>query len=182
MSEPIVRRATEADLPMIAQINAQQFNGQKGDLDTALRWVRCRFASHPIYHYCVIEREGCVVGYIGWEVHGGFLRPSPALELEQIAIDKESQKQGLGDVLTRKSMDEMLTWIQAHNNRIESNITVFVWGYSDNFPALSLYAKRFPHARGFRMAYGGRAETMFAFEVPWRRSVREAEGKGIGDA
>ena len=168
-----IRRATEHDLPRIAAINAIVFNGNKDNHESALEWVSCRFRSYPLYQYFVIERESAVAGYIGWEIEGGFKRPAPVLELEQLGIDPELQRQGLAGILTSQSLQGMVRWIGEHNNRIESHIYVVVWAYALNFNAQKVYAELFTDGvKGFREQFGDRGEIMMRMRIPMIRHER----------
>ena len=171
----IVRPAVIGDLPRIAELNAQIFLGNRGDLESAIQWVTCLFRSHPRGQYYVAEesdgKSTRIVGYIYWEIHGGFLRAEPAVELEQLAIHPACQGRGLALELIDKSADKLMGWILEINNRIESGVTFFVWAYANNFNAMKVYSKWFGEPTGFRIQYGERAENM------WRRKitmVREA--------
>lgn len=170
----VVRRATDADLAAITHINAKVFLGDRDNFESATEWIGCWFNAFPLYQYFVIEVDGVVAGYVGWQIHGGFLRPEPVIELEQLGVDPKFQGQKLGPKLTEESMREVVAWIQKRNNRIESHVSVIVWGYASNFNAMKVYYERFTEgARGFRIQFGDRAETMLRTSVPLIRPIRE---------
>jgi GNAT superfamily N-acetyltransferase len=169
----LVRRATEGDLARIAAINAQVFNGNKDNIEAAKEWVRCWFCAFPLYQYFVIECGGEVAGYVGWEVKGGFKRPAPVVELEQLGIDPQFQKRGLASLLTEESLRTLVLWIGSTNNRIESHIHVVVWAYALNFNAQKVYAGTFTDGvKGFREQFGDRGETMLRLRMPLIRAER----------
>lgn len=170
--QPTVRRAHGGDIPEISRINTATFLGNSGDLPAATSWVNCWFQAYPLYQYFVIEREGKVAGYIGWQVHGGFKRPEPVIELEQVALDEISRGQGIGPQLIEESLREVVRWVHETNRRIESHITIVVWGYAFNFNAMKAYAHLFTEVTGLRQMYGDRSETMMRARVPW---IREAK-------
>jgi GNAT superfamily N-acetyltransferase len=169
----VVRRAKERDLKAIASINAAVFLGDRGQEESAGEWAACWFRAYPLYQYFVVEIDNVLVGYAGWQVHGGFRRPEPAVELDQIGIDRAYQGKGLAPFLTRESMHEVAQWLQEKNDRIESHITFVVWAYTFNFNAISVYAKQFGEGVcGFRTQFGSRAESMLRLRYPILRPVR----------
>lgn len=169
-----VRRATAEDLPAIAAINTSVFLGDRDRIESALEWATCWFGAFPLYQYFVITCDGNIAGYAGWQVHGGFLRAEPVIELDQIGIDREHQGKGLAPILMNNCMNELVEWAQHKNDRIESQITFIVWGYTFNFNAMSVYAKTFGDGIcGLRTQFGSRAESMLRLRRPVVRPVRD---------
>lgn len=174
MTEYIVRRATGNDLPGIAAINTAVFLGDRDRAESALEWASCWFRAFPLYQYFVIELDGELAGYTGWQVHGGFHRAEPAIELDQIGIDRKHQGHKLAPYLMRECMRELVEWMQKKNDRIESHITFVVWGYTFNFNAMSVYARQFGDGIcGFRTQFGNRAESMLRLRMPVISPVRD---------
>ena len=172
-AEVVIRRATEADIRDIARINAQVFLGHRDNQEAAEKWVRCWFNAFPLYQYFVAETAGEIAGYIGWQIHGGFLRSEPVVELEQIGVDPKFQGRGVGPQL-EDTIDELVEWIKQNNTRIESNIYVVVWGYALNFNAMKIYAEKFGEGvQGLRRMYGERAENMLRWRIPLIRPIRK---------
>lgn len=164
--QAIVRRAEHQDLGAMAEINAGSFSGNQADLGKALEWVRCWFQAFPLYQYFVIEVEGKVVGYVGWQIHGGLLRTQPVIELEQVAIAQQFQGQGLALRLCDESMQLVVEWICANNPRVHETITAIVWAYTINDSALRVYAQQFHDGvMGMRVQYGERAENMLRRKI-----------------
>lgn len=156
-----VRAAKTEDLSMIAEINAAAFAGNRGDVQVALEWVQCWFCAFPLYQYFIMEVDGKVVGYIGWQIHGGFLRENPVLELEQIAMAREFQGQKLGPKLIQESLEIVVSRIQQCNTRMKNQVIVVVWAYETNTHAFKVYEKDFPDGvMGIRTQYGGNRELM----------------------
>src|SRR3989344_9559104 len=169
---PIIRRALRTDINAIATINAEVFLGHRGDSKTAKRWALCFFRTWPAYQIYVIEVHGIIAGYIGWQCHGGFLRPEPVVELEQLGISPKFQGRRFGPLLTDESFKAVLASIIKLNKRIESHVTVIVWGYTLNLSAMKVYADWFTDGpAGFRVQYGNRPETMFRKRVPWIKAL-----------
>jgi GNAT superfamily N-acetyltransferase len=167
MSEIVVRRAEESDLAAIAKINAENFAGNRADENAALEWVSALFRANPAYQYFVAVKDDEIVGYIGWQLHGGLLRPEPVIELEQLAIRKVSQSQGVGSTLMRESTVAIATWMRENNPRLEGDIMAVVWAYTDNLGALTVYARDFNDgAMGFRIQYDGKSESMLRLRIP----------------
>jgi GNAT superfamily N-acetyltransferase len=169
-----IRPAQESDLVRIAAINTEVFLGDRDKLESAQEWIRCWFSAFPLYHYFVIEVEGRVAGYAGWQAHGGFQRPEPVIELDQIGIDKAYQSQGLAPQLVQECTRQLVEWVQHKNERVESHVTFVVWAYTLNFNAMNVYAKQFVDGVcGFRTQFGQRAESMLRLRVPLTRPVRD---------
>jgi len=170
-----IRRANRADISAIARVNSDVFLGNKADLKAAVDWITCWYNAFPLYQYFVAETAGNkseVVGYVGWQTHGGFLRPEPVIELEQIGADPTVQGLGIGPRL-EESIKDVIEWLRSVNDRIESHIDVVVWGYALNFNAMSIYAKKFSEGvRGMRLMYSDRAENMLRWKIPLIMPIR----------
>lgn len=168
------RRAEEKDLPHIAAINSSVFLGDRDREDGAREWAACWFRAFPLYQYFVVEVDGAFAGYAGWQIHGGFHRAEPSIELDQIGIDRAYQGRGLAPRLTQDCMHELVEWAKRTNDRIESHITFVVWAYALNFNAISVYAKYFTDGvSGFRIQFGDRGESMLRIRLPIVRPVRD---------
>ncbi|MEK7547115.1 MAG: GNAT family N-acetyltransferase [Patescibacteria group bacterium] len=164
--QSVVRRAEEKDLPALTEINLACFSGNQGGPDSARQWMECRLNSFPLYQVFVLEVDGEVVGYIGWEIHGGFQRPLPVVELEQIGLMPSFQDKGLGGILQNDSMAAVAEWVRDNNKRIESQINFIVWVYSGNLRAIASYMKIFSDGVvGMRTQYGGRSEVMLRHQL-----------------
>ncbi|MBI4085191.1 MAG: GNAT family N-acetyltransferase [Candidatus Liptonbacteria bacterium] len=138
--------------------------------------MECRLNSFPLYQVFVLEVSGTVVGYIGWEIHGGFQRPLPVVELEQIGLMPSFQDKGLGSVLQNESMATIARWVGDNNKRIEAQINFTVWAYSGNLRAINSYMKIFADGVvGMRTQYGGRSEVMLRHQLPYIVSVPREE-------
>ena len=173
MSEYVFRAATEFDIEGIARINSQVFLGDKDKPESAREWIECLWRARPLYQYYVVACESEVVGYAGWQMHGGFRRPEPVVELDQLGIDPTHQSNGLGTKLTEYAMREIMRVLRAKNDRIESHVTFVVWDYALNFNAISVYAKSFNDGvAGMRVQFGNRAENMLRVRLPIVMPVR----------
>lgn len=173
MTDIVLRRATESDLDAIASINASVFLGDRDRLEGAREWVRCWWNAFPLYQYFVVELKGQMAGYAGWQMHGGFRRAEPVIELDQIGIHPRHQGRQLAPQLTRYCMRELADWLTQKNDRIESHITFAVWVYALNFNAISVYAKDFTDGVcGMRTQFGSRAENMLRIRMPIVMPVR----------
>lgn len=112
-----IRRAAETDIKKIAAINTSVFLGDRDRLESAYEWVQCWFTAFPLYQYFVIEMDGELAGYAGWQIHGGFHRAEPVIELDQLGIDKRYQGQKLAPHFMRECMRELVEWMQQKNDR-----------------------------------------------------------------
>ena len=173
MSGVAMRRAEQKDISAIAAINSKVFLGDRNKIEGAEEWAESWFDAFPLYQYFIIEVEGVFAGYAGWQMHGGFHRAEPVIELDQLGIDPTYQGQQLGPQLTKYSMREMAAWLRQKNDRVESHISFVVWVYALNFNAISVYAKDFTDGPcGFRTQFGNRAEVMLRLRMPIIMPVR----------
>ncbi len=175
MTGPTIRRAVEADIPLMADLNARVFLGHRGNPAVAAEWVACLFRSYPRGQYFVCHVGDKFAGYIFYEIQGGFLRPNPAIELEQLAIEPELKGHGLATLLTEYTLKEMQIWIQQKNTMIEDHIGFHVWGYEFNAPAMAVYRKTFGIEIGKRTIHGDRGELCHGKRVPRRMPATETE-------
>jgi GNAT superfamily N-acetyltransferase len=174
VSDTLIRRAELKDIEAIGHINSSVFLGDRDKLESAMKWITCWFNAFPLYQYFVIECDKEVVGYAGWQLHGGFHRAEPVIELDQIGILPSHQGKGLAPILTRECMSQLMEWTKEHNDRIESHLTFVVWAYALNFNAVSVYAKHFTDGvSGLRTQFGARAESMLRVRMPIVRPVRK---------
>lgn len=166
--EVSIRRATETDLPQMADLNSRVFLGHRGNPAGALEWVTSLFRSFPRGQYFVCHVGDEFGGYIFYEIQGGFLRPSPAIELEQLAIEPRFNGQGLATFCTLSTLREMQKWVQEKDTMIESHMHFHVWAYENNGPAIAVYQKTFGEECGSRMIHGDRRELCFRRRVARR--------------
>lgn len=149
-----VRRAEEKDLRFVALLNGRAFAGNRAMARAATQWVHCWWAAFPMYQYFIAEYNGEPVGYIGWQVHGGFLREQMVLELEQIATVPEYQNRGIASQLCEKTIPFIVEWAKAMNPQAKK-VVLTVWAYTLNGAALRTYEKFFADgAQGMRIQYG----------------------------
>lgn len=174
MEQITIRRAQMRDVEAIGAINSAVFLGDRDQVEGAREWAACWMQAFPLYQYFVLEVDGTVAGYAGWQMHGGFHRAEPVIELDQIGIDPKYQGRGFGPQMTQYCMPELAAWLKQKNTRIESHITFIVWAYALNFNAISVYAKSFTDgACGFRTQFGQRAENMLRVRWPVVMPVRQ---------
>ena len=121
----------EEDIDAVAKIHAEQFPRQKH----SKKWMSCNFAAFPrIMIFVARDEKDKVIGYIQWIQKSGF-RPESVWELEQIAVLKNHQGNGLGKLLVTKSLDFIKTYLSDTNSKLKA---VLVSTRADNF-ARSLY-------------------------------------------
>ena len=80
------------------------------------------------------DEKDKVIGYIQWIQKSGF-RPESVWELEQIAVLKKHQGNGIGKLLIAKSLDYIKTYLSDTNSKLK---TVLISTRADNL-ARSLY-------------------------------------------
>lgn len=100
-----IKRAKKIDLKKIAQIASENFSGLK-KIEDARRWIGCNFLAFPRIQYFVAKENNKIAGYVEWMEKGGF-RENSVWELEQIAVAKDFQGQGIGTQLVEKSLLEI---------------------------------------------------------------------------
>ncbi|MGD0576803.1 MAG: GNAT family N-acetyltransferase [Candidatus Staskawiczbacteria bacterium] len=104
-----ITRAGKKDLNGIAKIGSENFSGLKNIRD-AKKWVKCNFLAYPRTRYFVAKKNGKTSGYILWLEKGGFRKES-VFELEQIAVSRNFQGQGIGTQLIEKSLIEIKKYL-----------------------------------------------------------------------
>ncbi len=155
-----VRQAQEADLLQIAFLNGIAFAGNRLSPKAANKWVQCWWAAFPLYQYFVAVEGERILGYVGWEIDGGFARDLPILELEQIAVDPTLQNRGIARQLIEQSYPAAMQVVRQENPAAKQ-VRMIVWFYEDNSPAQELYKRFFKDGVGGRRAqYDGKEEVM----------------------
>lgn len=100
-----ITRAKIKDLDGIAKIASGNFSGLN-NLRKAKKWVACNFSAFPRTQYFIAREKDKISGYIFWMEKGGFRKKS-IFELEQIAVAKNFQGQGVSSQLIEKSLLEI---------------------------------------------------------------------------
>jgi ribosomal-protein-alanine N-acetyltransferase len=120
LNHPIIRRADEADLPAILQIEQASFESP---------WSLDYFKHelfNPITHFYVIENDHMVLGYIvSWLI-------VDELHIANVAIHPQFRKAGLGSKLLNYVLE------MGQKQRVKS-VTLEV--NEKNLPAINLYAR-----------------------------------------
>jgi ribosomal protein S18 acetylase RimI-like enzyme len=133
----MIRPATSSDIAGIAGINRLSFSGNKPE-GMAEKWVTSHLNQGDAYHYFVDETDGKIVGYIGWEIKGGFARAVPVIELEQLAVHPDTRGQGLGRKLIEETFVLMKQWVKTAQPEA-TKLKVFVLTKKDNVAAQAIY-------------------------------------------
>jgi ribosomal protein S18 acetylase RimI-like enzyme len=159
----MIRPATPQDIAAIAAIDRESFSGNK-PAGAAERWAAANFAQADKFRYFVAELEGKVVGFISWEIQGGFKRKNAVVELEGLAVAESGRGKGAGTALIAESLPLVKAWIKEINP--DSPIMrVFLWTKKSNQPAIALYKKTFTKVFGERNIYDA-DEIMLGEEFP----------------
>jgi len=132
MITTLVRRLTQTDIDAVAHIHAQAFPRQTHSAD----WVNCNAQAFPRIRLYVAEIEATICGYALWTEKSGF-RNEVVIELEQIAVDPQKQRKGVGEALIRESLLDINNQIEARGATLKA---VLVTTRSDN-QAQRLYRK-----------------------------------------
>ena len=114
----LIKRTKSKDLRDIVKIASENFSGLK-DIKKAQKWVRANFLAFPRTQYFVSKTSGKVSGYILWIEKGGFRKES-VFELEQIAVGKNFQGQGIGTELITKSLSEIRRYLKERGSVLKA--------------------------------------------------------------
>lgn len=113
-----ILKAGKKDLKQIAEIASENFSGLKEKKD-AIKWVSCNFNAFPRMQYFVAKKDNKIAGYILWVEKGGFRKES-VWELEQIAVKKIFQAQGIGCQLIEKSFLEIKNYLKKRKSFLKA--------------------------------------------------------------
>lgn len=114
----IIKRAAKKDLKEITKIASENFSGLK-EIKNARKWIAANFASFPRGQYFLAKDKNKTTGYIFWLEKGGFRKES-VWELEQIAISKNFQGQGIGTQLVKKSLSEIKKYLEKRKSKLKA--------------------------------------------------------------
>ncbi len=121
------------DMGVVAKIHAQAFSRQH----SSEKWIACNFAAFPrIMIFVARDEQDKVIGYIQWSHKSGF-RQEAVMELEQIAVIKTKQHQGIATKLIQESLTEVKNHLKDNNSVLKS---ILISTRSDNH-AQALYKK-----------------------------------------
>ena len=133
--ETKIIRAQKKELKEMAIIASESFSGLKEKKD-AIKWISCNMAAFPRTQYFVAKSGKEIAGYILWLEKGGF-RKEAVFELEQIAVKKAFQGQGIGTKLIEKSLPEIKNYVEKRGSVLKA---IEVSTGTDN-KAQNLYSK-----------------------------------------
>ena len=123
----------EQDIDEVSTIHAEQFSRQT----QSHLWVRTNFAAYPrIMLFVARDEKDKVVGYIQW-IHKSGFRKQAVIELEQMAILKCYQNQGIATKLILESFDALKSALEDNHCQLK---TIIVSTRIDN-PAIKIYKK-----------------------------------------
>jgi ribosomal protein S18 acetylase RimI-like enzyme len=145
-----VRRAQEGDLASLGPINVGCFSGNSNSADAAA-WMRA-WQEDPMFRTWVATDNGRVVGYIVWQILGGWNRKEPVIELQQLAVDESQRRNGAGYALIERTLMPVGQWVRSTNRFCGDIGKIIVWAMVDN-PANRLYRKFFSEVGGFRLMF-----------------------------
>lgn len=111
-----VRKIDEKDIDKIAEIYLECFHGMDR-FDVVREWIRLKYIGYPINRYYIIEDDK-IRGYILWIELGGF-RSNAVIELEQVAIANNYQGKGLGSMLIKESLKNVIKEIETRGSRLK---------------------------------------------------------------
>lgn len=137
-----IRRAGEADVPIIVELNYALFqeDARQRDPFMNLNWPReegqeyfTKLLKNEKSLGLLAERNGEVIGYlVGYLMRSSRLRPVKLAELESMYVREEYRSQGVG----RQLVERFLEWI-----REQGGERVSVTAYAANERAIAFYRK-----------------------------------------
>ncbi len=147
--EITVQKFSPTQIEFITTIACENFSGLKSE-KYARNWISGNFQCSPRMQYFTArvdtETNGGFVGYILWVEKGGFRKES-VWELEQVAVKKELQGNGIGEELIKKSLAMIQEYLYKRDSILK---TVEVTTGTEN-KAQKLYIKAFEDL-GFEIA------------------------------
>lgn len=108
-----VRKMEEDDIDDVAKVYLECFHGMN-DINKVKEWIYLKYIGYPINRYYVIDKKG----YILWVELGGF-RKDAVIELEQIAITPKEQGKGLGSILIKESLKDVIKDLDARGSKLK---------------------------------------------------------------
>jgi ribosomal protein S18 acetylase RimI-like enzyme len=112
-----ISKAKKTDLKAMAEIASENFFGLK-DKKNSIKWITCNFNGFPRMQYFVAKKGNKIAGYILWLEIGGFRKES-VWELEQIAVKKTFQGQGVGAELIEKTLLEIRKYLKKRKSSLK---------------------------------------------------------------
>ena len=112
----MIRKANTDDIDAIADIYLECFHGMD-DRSLVKEWINAKFNGYPANRYYVAD-DDCIKGYILWVELGGF-RKDAVIELEQIAVKPKEQGKGIGSLLIRESLKDVINELHARGSRLK---------------------------------------------------------------
>jgi GNAT superfamily N-acetyltransferase len=110
-------KAQKKNLKEMAKIASECFSGLKEKKD-AIKWITCNFSGFPRMQYFIATEDKKIAGYVLWVEKGGFRKES-VWELEQIAVKKPFQGNGIGAELVEKSFLEIKKHIEKRGSSLK---------------------------------------------------------------
>ena len=135
-----IKKAEQENLKEISKIASENFSGLK-NIEDAKQWIECNFLAFPRIQYFVAEKNGKITGYAEWLEKGGF-RENSVWELEQIAVSKDFQGQGIGTQLIKKSFLEIKKYLENRKSKLKAiEVTTGVENKAQNLYKKTLMAE-----------------------------------------
>lgn len=121
------------DTGVVANIHAQVFSRQH----SSEKWIASNFAAFPrIMIFVARDEQDNVIGYIQW-IHKSGFRQEAVIELEQIAVLKTKQHQGIATKLIQESLTHVKNHLRDDKSVLKS---ILISTRTDNH-AQALYKK-----------------------------------------
>ena len=121
------------DIKVVAKIHEQAFPKQH----SSVQWISSSFNAYPKTMIFVARNEqDNIIGYIQWTHKSGFYKES-VIELEQLAVLKQNQRQGVATKLISQSITDIKVFLSETRSKLKS---IIISTRTDN-GAQTLYKK-----------------------------------------
>lgn len=135
-----ISKVQKKNLLQLAEVASENFSGLK-EKKNALKWVNCNFNAYPRMQYFMGQKGKEIAGYILWVEKGGFRKES-VFELEQIAVAKKFQGQGVGTNLIKESFFKIKDYLKRRKSSLKAvEITTGTENRAQNLYKKTLGAK-----------------------------------------
>lgn len=114
----IVQQIQHSDIKHVAQIHEEEFPNDGDKFAQSQQWIYSKFLGWPVNRYYIAVNKDEIIGYILYTEIGGF-RKNCVLELEQLAVAKVWQNQGVGTQLIDESLIQVASILANEKRNIK---------------------------------------------------------------
>lgn len=115
----LIEKARKKHIPQIARINELSFGAHRWNPRLSKKWIHANFKAAPRTQYFVAREGKQVRGFVMWLEKGGFRKES-VWELEQIAVDPNYRRKGIGTRLIKESLPHIQSQLKEQGRALKS--------------------------------------------------------------